>query len=125
MEDSFEHKSLMDKVAPFNAERVSSFNDLYLNLRLRTAFYKGKSIRLTPKEYQILWLLIRANGSLLSTIEMGDFLYDESLEVENHVNVENVLSGFIKNLREKLNYVSQGNIRITNYHSAGYFLELA
>ncbi|MCC7247814.1 MAG: response regulator transcription factor [Lysobacter sp.] len=70
---------------------------LELDTRSRTARWRGDDIRLTPKEYALLELLLRQRGRVLSRTQIFEHLYDSRSDASDKV-VEVIVS----TLRTKL-----------------------
>ena len=79
----------------------------------------GSAIRLGSKEFQMLELLMRQQGRLISTEQFMERIwgYDSEAEI-------NVVWAYISYLRRKLEAVG-ANVRITARRGYGYFLEAA
>ena len=77
----------------------------------------GRSLQLGSKEFQILELLMRRQGQLISTEQFMERIwgYDSEAEI-------NVVWAYISYLRKKLETVG-ANVRITARRGQGYLLE--
>jgi two-component system response regulator MprA len=71
--------------------------DLVLDPATHEVFRSGRGIPLTRKEYQILELLMRHHGRVLSRSTILESVWGVEREVEN-----NTLDAFIKKLRQKV-----------------------
>jgi two-component system, OmpR family, response regulator len=72
-------------------------HDLEIDTVARSARRAGRVIRLTPREFELLWLLAAHQGRVLSRSMILEHLYDG--ESEEHSNVVDV---FIRYLRNKI-----------------------
>jgi len=72
-------------------------HDLEIDTVARSARRGGRLIRLTPREFELLWLLVAHQGRVLSRSTILEHLYDG--ETEDHSNVVDV---FIRYLRQKI-----------------------
>ena len=75
----------------------------------------GKPVALTPKEYDLLMLLLRNRGSVL----YRDYLYETVWGEDEMLDNTRTLDTHIQRLRKKLGWES----RITTIHRVGYRLE--
>lgn len=75
----------------------------------------GKPVQLTPKEYDLLLLLLRNRGSVL----YRDYLYETIWGEEEMLDSTRTLDTHIQRLRRKLGWEG----RITTIHRVGYRLE--
>lgn len=101
-------------------ERRPEFGPIWLDLNSRRVALANSSDHedLSSTEYQILWLLIRASGNMITEEEMLNFIHDDDSKdapVGNQVNV------YISKLREKLNRLTRGTVKIETIRGlAGY-----
>ena len=104
-------------------EKEATFGPLVLDLGSKSlANVKTlETVRLTPKEYQILWMLMR--GALIETGEIEEFLYEDHPENKD-LPLSNTVSPTMGNLRKKLDDISGGTITITKRDKRGYKLIL-
>ena len=99
-----------------NYEEVFSNNDLSVEFGSRIVKCKQNIIILTPKEFDILTALIKANGNVVTRIQLVEKVWgNEDAADEHTVNVN------IKRLRDKLNDCSK---YIKTVHGLGYRLNL-
>ncbi len=86
------------------------FGDITLNLRNKEMFnsLSHKKIPLTPKEYQIMNMLIHStnSGVPISSSEIHDFLYDDFIETKELSLNSNPVSVYLNRLRKKLKLIS-------------------
>ena len=71
--------------------------DLELDAVRRTAKRGGKDLRLTAKEFSLLWLLLRRKGEVISRTEIAELIWDMHFDSET-----NVIDVAIRRLRIKL-----------------------
>ena len=95
------------------------FGDIEFNPHTLDLYCKGGSFNLTPKESQLLELLVSGQGKLVSTELIIDKLWGYESEAErSHVRVHMTF------LRKKLALLSSG-VTIKAVRGAGYKLEYA
>ena len=118
----FSMKELLARVRAItrrkNSEIVTfSFEDLILNNQNYELSYKGKNVRLSSKEYQVMELLINHPNKLISTETLMDKIwgYDSEAEI-------NVVWVYISALRKKLQTIDS-LISISAVRGVGYKLE--
>ncbi|MDI6800736.1 MAG: response regulator transcription factor [Thermodesulfovibrionales bacterium] len=70
-------KACLRRAKPITQERVSIGN-ISIDYKKRVVTVKGKEIILTPKEYDILCLLVSNKGSVLSREEIRNHLWKET-----------------------------------------------
>ena len=62
-------------------EQQAQFGPIWLTSRTETIEATGRSpIKLSPQAYQILWLLIRMKGGIVTREEILEFLHEDTLE---------------------------------------------
>ena len=71
------HDELLDKISHNTGSR-SQYGDISLNVLTRSVRGASGVIRLTVTEFQILWLLVRGQGTIITRDEVSYFLYEES-----------------------------------------------
>lgn len=117
--DCFEkiHYGLMDKL---NAGTLTSpqYGDVSLCLVQRQLVGVGGQKPLTPMEFQIMWLLTRAQGGYVTRDEIMYFLYDDE---ERDLPLFNSVEVMVGRIRRKLAAVSEG-VKIWTFRSFGYQL---
>jgi len=74
---------------------------------------------LTPVEYQVLWLLVRAQGGVISDADVMRFTYEDSNQDLPLSNGTAVLIGRIK---KKLQLVAGDTVMIETVRGLGYRL---
>jgi two-component system OmpR family response regulator len=105
--------------------RRAEFGPISLDLNTRTLKVDNSPAQenLSPQQYQILWLLVRAQGAIINEQEIMDFLHedcpdDKDLPLGNGITVQ------IARLRKKLDSLTKGDVIIENIENRGWFLEL-
>ncbi len=98
-------------------EEVVTVNDLELHIAKRTVYRKGTEIYLTPKEFQLLELLMRNRGQVIPRDLIIDRIWGYDAEVTN-----NNLDAFVRLLRKKIDRQGERKL-IHNVRGIGYKLE--
>ena len=94
------------------------WGDLQLDPALYEVSYKDQTLRLTPKEYSLLELLLRNGRRILSRSIIIEHLWS----LENSPE-EDTVKAHIKSLRYKLRAVSAPDDLIETVHGLGYRLK--
>ncbi|WEA46481.1 response regulator transcription factor [Priestia aryabhattai] len=111
-------KSQIRRYKKYNerAERdVIQIGDLEINRSTRLVFVRGQEIRLTPKEFDILELLARNKGTVMS---MGKIY--ESVWQEDAFKSDNTVMVHITKIREKIEDNPKRPIYIKTIWGVGY-----
>ena len=95
-----------------------TFGDLVINENNSSCSCNGKSTNLSNKELQILLLLVKAKGNIVSVDKISEQAWDE----ESFSTSENVWV-FITFLRKKLESIGS-KIEIKSKRFQGYYLEM-
>jgi heavy metal response regulator len=74
-----------------------SLADLELDAVKRQAKRSGQDLRLTAKEFSLLWLLLRRQGEVLSRTELAELVWDMHFDSET-----NVVDVAVRRLRSKM-----------------------
>ena len=74
-----------------------SLADLELDAVKRQAKRAGQDLRLTAKEFSLLWLLLRRKGEVLSRTELAELVWDMHFDSET-----NVVDVAVRRLRSKM-----------------------
>ena len=90
---------------------IITIDDVKIDLNKKTVFKKGKEIKLTRKEWDLLVLLIQNRGSIVSTDEILNTVWKDKLVGDE------VVRAYIKELRKFLPKDS-----IKTYKGRGYML---
>jgi len=105
-----------------NAEDKSSAlgsGDLILDTTKREAFIKDKPLKLTPKEYSILELLLYNKNRVLSRLSIAEYVWGDNFDLFNMTNFVDV---HIKNIRKKLDELSDEKL-IKTVRGIGFMIE--
>ena len=116
--------TLRDKLE-VGAERPAEYGPIRLDLKSRSLQVIGTDKRevLEPKEYQLLWLLVRAHGHVISESEFIDFVYGDAPDKKD-LPLSNSMAVYISRARTKLEELTQGRVTIENNRGLGYHLVL-
>lgn len=98
-------------------EQTVQIQNIKVNITNRTVFHGKKEIQLTPREFQLLELLVRNKGQVLSR----ELIYDRIWGFDAEVSVKTI-DATVKLLRKKLNWNSENDI-IQSIRGVGYKLE--
>ncbi|GEN33531.1 response regulator transcription factor [Aneurinibacillus danicus] len=99
-------------------EQIVQIQNITVNLTNRTVSSKEKEILLTPREFQLLDLLIRNKGQVLSR----DVIYDRIWGYDSDATMKTI-DATVKLLRKKLHEAGQRDI-IQSIRGVGYKLEI-
>ena len=92
-------------------------NDLLIDPETRQAFLKGKELKITRKEFDLLFWLASNPGKVFTREQLYDHVWDE----QSAHNVDEVVKHHIKTLRKKL---TAANVEyIKNVWGVGYRFE--
>jgi len=110
------HTSVQSPDKPPVAERIS-LGDLEIDYGARVAYCRGKLIETTPAEFDLLALLARSAGAIVSREEL-------SLSVNGRRSdpLDRSIDMHVCNLRKKLGPGADGAERIRSARGIGYFL---
>ncbi|MGR6338127.1 response regulator transcription factor [Priestia megaterium] len=111
-------KSQIRRCKKYNerAERdIIQIGDLEINRSTRLVFVRGQEIRLTPKEFDILELLVRHKGTVMS---MGKIY--EAVWQEDAFKSDNTVMVHITKIREKIEDNPKKPIYIKTIWGVGY-----
>lgn len=111
-------KSQIRRYKKYNerAERdIIQIGDLEINRSTRLVFVRGQEIRLTPKEFDILELLVRHKGTVMS---MGKIY--EAVWQEDAFKSDNTVMVHITKIREKIEDNPKKPIYIKTIWDVGY-----
>ena len=113
------HGNLLQKICSTSA-RSPQYGDIYLRLMTRHVVGPRGFEILTPKEYQVLWLLVRGQGAVITPDEMMYFLYEET---DEDLPLGNSIQVFITRARKKIGLVSE-RVHLLTYRGFGNFLDI-
>jgi DNA-binding response OmpR family regulator len=94
-----------------------SLADLELDAVKRQAKRAGQDLRLTAKEFSLLWLLLRRKGEVLSRTELAELVWDMHFDSET-----NVVDVAVRRLRSKMDEPFEQPLLHT-VRGMGYVLE--
>lgn len=103
---------------PQVAETQLSLADLELDALKRQARRNGQDLRLTAKEFSLLWLLLRRKGEVISRTELAELVWDMHFDSET-----NVVDVAVRRLRAKMDDPFDRSLLHT-VRGMGYVLEL-
>lgn len=83
----------------FRQENILRFATLELDLDAKTVQRDGKSINLTPREFELLEFLMRNPGKVLSKIEIAEKVWD--IDFDTGTNVIEVYVNYLRNKVDK------------------------
>lgn len=98
-----------------NSKVIIEIGDLTINTDTRQVWVGEKDVRLTPKEFDILELLARNKGIVLSIRK----IYEEVWK-EEFFKADNTVTVHITNLREKIEVDTKAPIYIKTIWGVGY-----
>lgn len=93
--------------------------DITLDTKKHKCYIGQKNIELTPTEFQILEILLRADGNVVSSEEMFHSIWEDEYYTKNN----NTISVHIRHLREKLGDTSEITKYIRTVWGLGYKIE--
>jgi len=113
-------KSQLRRYTKYNIEtnknkNIFEIGDLTLNTDTRQVWIKNKEVRLTPKEFDILELLARNKGIVLSIEKIYEAVWKE-----NFYKSENSVMVHITKIRDKIEEDSKHPIYIKTIWGVGY-----
>jgi DNA-binding response OmpR family regulator len=96
------------------------YGDLKLCLRDKALRGNIGQRNVSSMEFQIMWLLIRANGGLITHSEFVYFIYESD---ERDLPLSNSMEVLVSRVRKKLRSISQ-LVAIDTFRGVGYKLSL-
>lgn len=120
-----EGRDLFHSKLETGVSRESSFGNLKMDVRSQSIknIQTGVSEKLSKSEYQILWILVRAQGNIITETEFSDFLY-EDLPDSMDLPLSDTVKVFMTKVRRKLERIMGTEIQISTEHGMGYRLQL-
>ena len=103
--------------AAFTAASDISFGDTTLNTSFAAVSHGEKTIKLAEKEFEILKMLIRAGGGIVSNKSISLKLWNSDTEAN-----KGKIEVYISILRKKLAFIQSG-VSIKTARKKGYYLE--
>ena len=86
-----------ERVANLGTEDVFQLDDLYIDYSKKKIFRNKSEITLTPKEYKLLFILAKHQGTFLSKDEIAEQLWDYHVQTNT-----NTIEVYINFLRKKI-----------------------
>jgi two-component system alkaline phosphatase synthesis response regulator PhoP len=96
---------------------IITLNGLEMNVKKHTVTAEGKNIELTPKEFDILYLLLSRRGEVLKREEIFNLIWGE-----NYFTETRTLDIHINSIRQKLS-AACGKEYINTVRGVGYIIE--
>jgi DNA-binding response OmpR family regulator len=100
-----------------NQRDIINLPDLVINRSTRLANSKGKDVELTPKEFDLLWLLANRPEQVFTREQLLYQIWDS-----NYYGDQAVVTTLVKRLREKIEPDITKPIYIKTVHGIGYKL---
>ena len=110
-------RALLRRQPNYEEEKDLTFGDIVLDSNNCCLVNNGKKVTLMNKELQIITLLMKANGNVVSQDTISKNVWD----IESYSTSENVWV-FISYLRKKLESINS-KVKIKSIRYQGYFLE--
>ncbi|AHK48163.1 MULTISPECIES: response regulator transcription factor [Bacillus amyloliquefaciens group] len=113
-------KSQLRRYKKYNTDTISTANvieigDLTVNTDTRQVWVRGKEVRLTPKEFDILELLSRNKGIVMSVEKIYEAVWKEDF-----FKSDNTVMVHITKIRDKIEEDSKHPIYIKTVWGTGY-----
>ncbi|MEC3841816.1 response regulator transcription factor [Bacillus amyloliquefaciens] len=113
-------KSQLRRYKKYNTDTISTANvieigDLIVNTDTRQVWVRGEEVRLTPKEFDILELLSRNKGIVMSVEKIYEAVWKEDF-----FKSDNTVMVHITNIRDKIEEDSKHPIYIKTVWGTGY-----
>lgn len=99
-------------------DKVIELDDMLIDSRSREVLRGGEEIRLTPREFDVLWLLASHPGQVFSIDEIFSAVWKESGS-----DPDNTVMVHIRRLRSKLGENDRGKKLIVTVWGVGYKIE--
>ena len=110
-------RALLRRKPAYDESEVLDFGDLELDINTLTLATKEDKVTLMNKEMQIMTLLMKAKGNVVSLETISKNAWD----IESYSTSENVWV-FISYLRKKIEKI-RSNVKIKSIRYQGYYLE--
>jgi DNA-binding response OmpR family regulator len=98
-----------------SSERQVAFGDVEVNLSGRRVFRSGAPVELTPKEFEILALLIRRSGDVITRDEFLDAIWGQDVHV-----TPRTVDTHMASLRRKLEVDADAPRHLVGVRGVGY-----
>ena len=112
------HSDLLTKITDKSGAQ-SRYGDLELVCSNVSAIGPDGTVELKEEEFQVLWVLVRSQGAIVSRLEVTHFVYGDS---EAGMQEINSLYETVSHIRDKLEQVNT-RARIRLIHGRGYRME--
>jgi Response regulators consisting of a CheY-like receiver domain and a winged-helix DNA-binding domain len=112
-------RALLRRKPAYDEAEVLSFGDLELDINTLVLSTKDDKVTLMNKEMQIMTLLMKAKGNVVSLETISKNAWD----IESYSTSENVWV-FISYLRKKIEKI-KSNVKIKSIRYQGYYLEVS
>jgi DNA-binding response OmpR family regulator len=99
-------------------EQILKFGDLTLDYGKRTVLVKGSKVDLTPKEFELLWLMASNPNRVFTKAHLLDKIWDSSFFGD-----DNTVTVHIRRLREKIEADPSCPVYIKTVWGTGYKFE--
>ncbi len=98
-----------------HAQSIMNIGKVSVNIDTQTAYFSGKSVHLTAKEYKILELMVLRKGALITKEAFLNYIYGDMDEPE-----QKILQVFISKLRRKIFDATGNRDYILTHWGRGY-----
>lgn len=112
------HCLLLSKITEHGGAQTH-FSEIRLDLESRLLLGPKGVVKLTPYEFQVLWLIIRTQKTVIAPAEIYYFLYEDS---EDDIPLSNTVEVMVVRIRAKLKKVSD-EVLINIDRGFGYRIE--
>lgn len=104
---------------PAAAPQVVACGPYCLDFKAQAATLAGRAVALTPREFDLAWVLMCNPGRFISRAELAARVWAGAGEVANHT-----LAQHVHTLRKKLDFAAHG-LRLAAVYGAGYRLDVS
>ena len=101
----------------YNLDEIIKINDLTINMATKLVLRSGSEINLTPREFNLLLMLVRSKGKIVTKKELNRAIWGGSLDENN-----NTIEVYINFLRKKIDKPFSTQLIKTKI-GFGYFLD--
>ncbi len=101
-----------------DSKYVLKYGDLTLDYEKRVIWYTGNKIELTPKEFELLWLMASNPNRVFTKVHLLDKIWDSSFYGD-----DNTVTVHIRKLREKIEADPSKPVFIKTVWGTGYKFE--
>jgi len=111
-------KSLLKRTKKlYNVDEIIKIKDLTINMATKIVVRSGSEINLTPREFNLLLMLVRSKGKIVTKKELNRTIWEGSLDENN-----NTIEVYINFLRKKIDKPFSTQLIKTKI-GFGYFLD--